>query len=299
MACKTEHLEYILEDIKQNPKDIIAIAGPTCTGKTDLSLALAQKLNLTIINADSRLIFAEMNIGTAKPSETELKSIKHCLINIRKPNEGYSAGSYRNDFDVCLKQAGGKAIVVGGTGLYLRSALENLDMPNIGRDVDLREELKTKELSELTMILDELDPQARHDVDIQNKVRMIRAIEIVKLSGKALSENRSKNKENRYNVAYYGLNFKNRKTLYDLINQRVVTMINNGLIPEVETLVERYGITSTLMSTIGYKEIIGFLKQEYSLAEAQGLIQQKTRLYAKRQMTWFNQNRDLRWLYHD
>lgn len=299
MSAKLEHLAYILDDLEQNPRDIIAIVGPTCTGKTDLSLALAQELKLPIINADSRLIFAEMNIGTAKPSDEELRLIQHCLINIKKPNEQYSAGGYRDDFDLCLKELGGRAIVVGGTGLYLRSALENLDMPDIGRDIELREELKAMELDVLTKMLDQFDPQAREDVDMKNKVRVIRAIEIVKLSGKPLSENRSKKKENRYDAAYYGLNFKNRKTLYDLINKRVIKMINKGLIHEVEALVAKYGVTDTLMGTIGYKEMIGYLQGNYSITEGRKMIQKKTRVYAKRQMTWFNQNPNLRWLYHD
>lgn len=299
MAYREEHLSHILEDLRQRPRNIITIAGPTCTGKTDLSIALAQELKLPIINADSRLIFDEMNIGTAKPSQEELEAVEHHLVNIKKPNEQYSAGAYREDFDRVLEHIGGRAIVVGGTGLYLRSALENLDMPEVGRDHALREELNQMNLDDLVSMLDGLDNQARFDVDIKNKVRLVRAIEIVKLSGKPLSENRSKNKENRYDVAFYGLNFQRRRTLYDLINARVIRMINKGLVHEVEALVNQYGVTDTLLGTIGYKEIIGYLERQYSLSEARRMIQKKTRVYAKRQMTWFRQNREIRWLYHD
>ncbi|MDD9898220.1 MAG: tRNA (adenosine(37)-N6)-dimethylallyltransferase MiaA [Candidatus Melainabacteria bacterium] len=299
MGYKSEHLKHILEDLQRQPRDIITIAGPTCTGKTDLSIALAQELKLPIINADSRLIFQKMNIGTAKPSQEELETVEHHMVNIKEPSEQYSAGAYREDFDQVLQQLAGKAIVVGGTGLYLRSALENLDMPDIGRDDSLRQELNQLELDELLSMLDELDPEARNDVDIKNKVRLVRAIEIVKLSGKPLSENRSKNKENRYDVVFYGLNFQRRRTLYDLINARVVRMINKGLVHEVEALIEEYGVTDTLLGTIGYKEIIGYLERQYSLSEARRMIQKKTRVYAKRQMTWFKQNREIQWLYHD
>lgn len=301
MSFKQAHLEYILKDITQNPKEFIAIVGPTCTGKTDLSLALAQELQVPIINADSRLIYAEMNIGTAKPTQHELNLATHYLVNIRKPNESYSAGDYRRDFDQIISKLEQmpKAIVVGGTGLYLRSALENLEMPTINRDEVLREELKSKSLEELVSTLNQLDPNAHELIDIQNKIRIIRAIEIIQHSGKALLDNRSKTSENRYSTAFYGLNFHNRETLYDLINTRVIRMIEQGLIPEVESLIKQYGVTTTMLATIGYKEIIAYQQDQYSLADAIALIQQRTRNYAKRQLTWFRANQEIQWLYHD
>jgi tRNA dimethylallyltransferase len=302
VSFKQAHLEYILKDIASKPTELIAIVGPTCTGKTDLSLTLAQELKIPVINADSRLIYAEMNIGTAKPTDEELSLASHYLVNIRKPNESYSAGDYRRDFDRVisnLEKAPSKAIVVGGTGLYLRSALENLEMPNISRDETLREELKTKNLEDLNALLNELDPQAHEHIDTQNKIRIIRAIEIIKHSGKALSENRSIAAENRYNTAFYGLNFHNRETLYELINKRVVRMMDQGLVAEVEALIKQYSVTQTMLATIGYKETIACLQGECSLDEAITLIQQRTRNYAKRQLTWFRSNSEIQWLYHD
>ncbi len=301
MSFKQAHLEYILKDITQNPKEFIAIVGPTCTGKTDLSLALAQELQVPIINADSRLIYDEMNIGTAKPTLHELNLATHYLVNIRKPNESYSAGDYRRDFDqiVSKLEQTPKAIVVGGTGLYLRSALENLEMPAINRDEALRGELKNKSLEELISMLNELDPKAQEQIDTQNKIRIIRAIEIIQHSGKALLDNRSKTSENRYSTAFYGLNFHNRETLYDLINTRVIRMIDQGLIAEVESLIKQYGVTTTMLATIGYKEIIAYQQDQCSLADAIAFIQQRTRNYAKRQLTWFRANQEIQWLYHD
>jgi tRNA dimethylallyltransferase len=301
-----EHSQYILNYLETNPHPVVAIVGPTCTGKTDLAIDLAKKLDLEIINCDSRLIFSEMNIGTAKPSEAELNLVKHHLVNIKMPNQTYSAGEYRQDFDKVIKAINfdnnskkPQVLVVGGTGLYVRAALDNLEMPTISRDHELRAELNKLELNELQNILDDLDSTARFEIDIKNKVRIIRAIEIVKLSGKPLKESRSKASSNRYNTAYFGLNFQKRRKLYDLIDSRVVRMINKGLVHEVEALVNNYGITETLLGTIGYKEIIGYLNQEYSLSQARRMIQKKTRLYAKRQMTWFNQNPQLKWLYND
>lgn len=300
------HLEQVIESLEKDPSPIVAIVGPTCTGKTSLAIELGQKLGIEIINCDSRLIFDEMNLGTAKPSKEEMQAVKHHLVNIKKPNETYSAGEFRDDFDKVVKNLSfnpeikkPQLIVVGGTGLYIRAALDNLEMPSVSRDQELREKLKQLELAELLKILEKLDSKAHEDIDIHNKVRVIRAIEIVKLSGKPLVENRSKSSCNRYNTAYFALNFQRRRSLYDLIDKRVVSMIRQGLVHEVEALVNKYGVTETLMGTIGYKEIIDYLNKEYSLSEARRRIQKKTRLYAKKQMTWFNQNRSIKWLYHD
>ena len=306
VAKSMSKLDYILETLDKKPQPVVAIVGPTCTGKTDIAIELGQALGIEIINCDSRLIFQEMNIGTAKPSAEEMEAVKHHLVNIKRPDESYSAGQYREDFDRVMTELNfnpenpkPQVIVVGGTGLYVRSALDNLDMPAVGRDEGLRAELNQKELPELLKMLEDLDPEAHKDVDIHNKVRVVRAIEIVKLSGKPLSENRSRTVTNRYDTAYFAPNFHRRRSLYDLIDKRVVRMINRGLVHEVEALVNKYGITDTMMGTIGYKEIIGYLKKEYSLSQARRMIQKKTRLYAKKQMTWFNQNRAIDWLYHD
>ncbi len=306
MVYSIKHLNFIIQKLEDDA-DFVSICGPTCTGKTDLALALAEKLNIPIINADSRLIFSEMDIGTAKPSDEELEKIKHYLVNIKNPNETYSAGDYRKDFDACFAEIkknssqknGPYAVVVGGTGLYLQSALENLEMPSVNRDDDLRKELSTLELPELLAIMNDLDPDAQNAVDTKNKIRIIRAIEILKSTGKALSEARSKNTENRYNVISFGLNFSSREIHNELINKRVLVMLEKGLVKEVDELINKYGVTRTMLATIGYKEIIAYLQKECSLEEAYAEIQQRTRAYAKRQMTWFKRNQDIIWLNAD
>jgi tRNA dimethylallyltransferase len=296
--------KQIIEDIntKDSKPELIAVVGPTCTGKSDLAIEIAQELNLPIINCDSRLIFKEMNIGTAKPTQTELETVKHHLVNIKVPDSSYSAGDYRTDFDkvfASLKanDQGIKAVVVGGTGLYIRSALDNLNMPEVSRDSGLRDKLNEKSLEELQTMVLELDPEAHKDLDMHNKVRIIRAIEIIQVSGKPLAQNRSKEKTNRYKTLYYGLNFESRRKLYDLINYRVVKMLQRGLVHEVEALVKKYGESEVLQSTIGYREILSYLRGEGSLSEARRKIQKRTRVYAKKQMTWFNQNREIQWFY--
>ncbi len=300
-------LESILNYIDSSEKKLIAVLGPTCTGKSDIAIEIAKHSSAEIINCDSRLIFDEMNIGTAKPSKAELEEVKHHLVNLKKPDEIYSAAEFQKDFDNLIKSHTDekgellkKFVIVGGTGLYAKAALENLNMPELGSNEELREELKAKETEELAKVLNDLDPKAHLQVDMDNKIRLIRAIELVKSSGQPLAELRSKASEDRYDTAYIGLNFERRRTLYDLINARVIKMINKGLVHEVEDLMNRYGESQTLLSTIGYKEIISYLKGEKkSLSEARREIQLKTRRYAKKQMTWFRANTRIKWFYRD
>jgi tRNA dimethylallyltransferase len=291
-------LKEIIDGIQKDPRNIIAILGPTCSGKTSLALALAEKLGFEIINADSRLVFREMSIGTAKPSEEELSIIKHHLIDIRNPDQNYSAAEYRSDFDLLMRKLD-KAIVVGGTGLYLRAALEDLDMPAIPQDYALREDLQAKSLEDLQAELKLLDPDAVTMIDMKNKVRLIRAIEQLKSSGLKLADLRKKLTKDRYDAHYIGLNYHSRDTLYELINKRVLEMIDKGLVQEVQLLLKKYGVTPILMNTIGYGEIINYLQANFNLDEAIALIQQRTRIYAKKQITWFKANPRIKWYYRD
>lgn len=309
--------EQILKDLTSKEEQIIVIAGPTCSGKTSLSLDLAKELNCEIINADSRLIFDEMNIGTAKPellepnkdfvrgdlltpyAEKETK-INHYLVNICKANQEYSSGEYQKDFDtVCesLNRRGAKRIiVVGGSGMYLRAALENLNMPGCSSDIALREELSQKDLKDLVSELETLDPGSLSLVDLNNKRRVIRALEVCKITGGKFSELRLIDTEDRYKAIWYAVSGGEREVLYERINKRVVDMLDQGLLAEVQSLLEKYGPTKTLLNTIGYGEIVSHLQDDLSLDEAVALIQKKTRNYAKRQMTWFRANPRIKWL---
>ncbi len=324
-------LTNMLNLVKQQPAELIAIVGPTASGKTDLTLALAEKLGLEIINADSRVIYQEMNIGTAKPSAEELARVKHHLVDIKSPFERYSAAEYQRDFDQVMiyrsianmseaqkhdvshvsaipREAKNphaatkpRAIVVGGTGLYLRAALEDLDLPGIASDPELRAQIKSKfetqGLNALVNELLEMDPQASGLVDLQNHVRVMRALESVILSGKSLAQLRRKLDKHRYDVLYLGLNYSDRSSLYAGIDSRVHKMIEVGLVEEVHDLLTKYGATETLNSTIGYAEIIEHLNGDINLDQAIAKIQQATRNYAKRQITWFNSNKRINWLY--
>ncbi len=309
------HSEQILgealELVRQQPAQLIAVVGPTATGKTNLALSLASELGLEIINADSRLIYREMNIGTAKPSLEELSLTKHHLVDIKSPAERYSAAEYQRDLDkvyMSLAQErtsevipNPRAIVVGGTGLYLRAALENLDLPGITNDPELRAKIRSKfetqGLNTLVSELLEMDPEASGLIDLKNHVRVMRALESMILSGKSLSQLRRKLDNNRYEVLYLGLNYNERSELYSVINTRVHNMIEAGLVAEVEGLLNKYGETDTLHSTIGYTEIIEHLQGKITLDEAVSKIQQSTRNYAKRQNTWFKNNNKINWFY--
>jgi tRNA dimethylallyltransferase len=294
--------DSILNYIDTSPKKLITIVGPTCTGKTDIAIELAEKFNTQIINADSRLIFKEMDIGTAKPSADELKRVKHHLVNLKSITESYSAGDYQKDFDNVVENiwkidSERKIIVVGGTGLYIKAALENLEMPAVNTNQALRDELNQKSLDELLLMLQEKDSEALALIDVQNKIRVIRALELIISTGKPLNELRTKSREPRYDSLYIGLDFKQREDLYDLINVRVLGMIERGLVEEVKALINKYGRVKAIDSTIGYREVADYLSGLISLDEAVSEIQLRTRRYAKRQMTWFRANPEIQWFY--
>jgi tRNA dimethylallyltransferase len=295
-------IDQAKEILQFSPAEFAVIVGPTCTGKTALAIELAEFFQVPIINADSRLIFQEMNIGTAKPSDLELNLVPHYLVNIKKPNETYSAGEFQKDFDQVANSLPNrlnqpKAIIVGGTGLYIKSALESLLMPSISPDPDLRAKFADYDLPNLQKHLQDLDPDAQNHIDIQNKIRIIRAIEIITYSGQPLKQSRQLATEPRYQVAYIGLNFADRAYLYSLIDTRVLAMFDQGLLAEVQTLLDKYGPSQTLKSTIGYKEVLEHLSGKLSIDEAISLIQKNTRNYAKRQMTWFKANSSIKWFY--
>lgn len=294
----TLDLTKIHELIASSTARLITIVGPTCSGKTALSLALAQKLQLPIINADSRLIYADMNIGSAKPNSTELALAPHYLINLKQVNQGYSSSEYRDDFDKTMEKFS-RAIVVGGTGLYIKTAIANLDLPPYAPNPELRAKLAKYSIQELQELLTQLDSNALSQIDKNNPLRLIRAIEITSQSNKPLAQSIKTKKSDRYSALYIGVNFNKRETLYNLIDQRVIAMIEQGLIEETQNLIDRFGITRALTSTIGYREIVSFLNNEISKQEAIELIQKRTRNYAKRQLTWFRAQPNINWFYHD
>lgn len=280
---------------------IVVIVGPTASGKSDLAVKIAKKFNGEIISADSRQIYRGMDIGTAKPSKKEMTTIKHYLIDIRNPDQDYSAGQYKKDvveaIDRIIK-SGKLPILVGGTGLYVDAVVKNLEFPEVKENKKLREQLE-KEISEKGLgyvfkRLVDLDPEAAYIVDPKNPRRVIRALEIALLSNKKFSEQR-KSGNPLYNVLEIGINLP-LELLRRRIAKRTKQMIKEGLVEEVEELVKKYGPDCKTFDAIGYREIIDYLKEKISLIETIEQINKNTWHYAKRQMTWFKRNPNINWI---
>ena len=275
---------------------VIAVVGATASGKTSYAIELAKKINGEIISADSRLVYKGMDIGTAKPTIDEMQEIPHYMIDVVEPEYNYSVGLYvkeakKHITDIISR--GKVPIVVGGTGLYFRVLLENYDLPDVKPDYELRKELSSYSYEELLEMLTKLDEKAANSVEKNDKKKLIRYIEIIKLAGKPLDLVRGV-KEKEFNVEWVGLNFP-REILYDRINKRVDLMIEQGLIDETKKLLQKHGRISNITDTIGYREVLSYLDGELSLDKAKDKLKQNTRNYAKRQLTWFRKNEQINW----
>jgi len=288
---------------------IVAIVGPTASGKTDIAIALAQLLDGEIISADSRLVYKDFDIGTAKPTKEERAQVPHHLIDIAHPEKTYSVGLYKKQAEQIIKDItnrGKLPIIAGGTGFYVKAVLEGLNLPGVDADAEFRSRMdelaKTRGREHLHDMLKELDPDAAEKIHPNNKYRVIRALELCHNMNKPASAAQTITTPD-YEVVYIGLNAEDREFLYDRINKRVDIMLEQGLVQEVENLINKYGktlsILETLGKTLGYKEICGYLDGEYSLEQAVELIKQKTRNFAKRQLTWFRANKNIHWFYID
>lgn len=282
--------------MNQKKNKVIAVVGATASGKTAYAVELARRVNGEIISADSRLVYKGLDIGTAKPDMDERFGIPHYMIDIVEPEVDYSVGLYANEARNIIEDIisrGKTPIIAGGTGLYFRILLENYDLPKINPDYELREALSKLSFSELYEMLVNLDAEAAKLVVQNDKRRAIRFIEIVKLTGSPVSEVRGL-KEPEFEVEWIGLNYP-REELYDRINRRVDLMIEQGLVDETKNLLAKHGRINNIINTIGYREITSYLDGELTLEEAKDKLKQNTRNYAKRQLTWFRKNPDIKW----
>ena len=272
----------------------LVIAGPTGVGKTDLSLKLAEKLKTEIISADSMQIYKGMDIGTAKIKPEETNGIKHYIIDIVFPDEDYSVGNFERDVNKILSEKEKNSeniIIAGGTGLYINAVTDGIsELPE--KDKDLRKIFSEKTLEELQKELYALDPESYNEIDIKNKVRVVRALEVCILSGKKFSVLKNKNiKRNNFNFLKVLL-LRDRQELYDRIDRRVDLMMQEGLLEEAEEIYDKYSSSLHKVSAIGYKELFSYFDGELSLDEAVDKIKMESRRYAKRQMTWFRKEKD-------
>jgi len=282
-------------------KKIIVILGPTASGKSELGLKLAKKYNGEIVSADSRQIYKGMDIGTANPNKKDRKIIKHYLIDIKNPNQLYTVWEYKRSAIEAMNQIikrGKVPFLVGGTGLYIKAVVDNLEIPKVKPDWKLRKSLelkiKTRGLKSLYDELIEIDPEAAYIVDSQNPRRIIRALEVAIKTKKPFSQQRKKG-ESLFNVLEIGLSVSEEK-LKEKIEKRADKMIKMGLIKEVKNLIKIYDKNLSTFDAIGYREIIDYLNKEISLAEATEKIKKNTWHFAKRQMTWFKYDKCIHWI---
>ncbi len=269
---------------------LICIVGPTGSGKTSLALKLADFYHAPIINADAFQIYQEMDIGTAKIAKNIEDYKKHYLLDIVKPNQSYSVKQYQDDFRKVyyeLKKEYQTIIVCGGTGLYLKAALYDYKFEDEEEaDVSDLEELSNEELAD---ILNKLDPKAFETIHMNNRKRVIRAIQIARTHDVNKSESIDQQEHKlvvNEEVKFLFLN-PDRKALYENINKRVDIMFEQGLVDEVKGLLDKYELSNTAKAAIGYKEVIDYFEGKYSLEEAKELIKKRSRNYAKRQATFF------------
>lgn len=280
-------------------KKVIAIVGATASGKTAYAIELAKKIDGEIISADSRLVYKGFDIACAKPTIEERDRIPHYMIDIVEPEIDYSAGLYEIEAKKCIENiiARGKTpVITGGTGLYYRVLLEHYDLPKVEPDYEYREELKKENTTALYDSLSKLDPVCALKIDANDKKKIIRALEVIHITGKPMSELQGQ-KEPEYEVEWVGRNFP-RNELYDRINRRVDLMFENGIIEETKSLLRRHGRIPNIIYTIGYQEVIAYLDGILTLEQAKEKLKQNTRNYAKRQLTWFRKNENIKWNYY-
>ena len=290
-----------------NRQNIIAIVGPTASGKTALGVFLAENLGAEIVSCDSMQIYKQMDIATAKPTAEEMHGIKHHLIDFLPPDSSYSVASFCRDAAEAVNDISSRGklpIIVGGTGLYLDSFLNSISFLDGANNTEIRSRLnltlKEKGVEYLYARLCEVDPEAAEKIHPNNALKIIRALEVFESSGFTITEQirQSRSSQGRYNVLYIGISYRDREKLYDRINSRVDLMLEKGLLNETKNFYE--GKTSeTSVAAIGYKELKPYLDGERSLEECVEALKLSTRHYAKRQLTWFRRNENIIWFYAD
>lgn len=285
---------------------VLAVVGPTASGKTALAVELAKRLGGEIVSADSMQIYKGMDIASAKPTEAEKQGIPHHMMDFLPPETPYSVAEYVKAARACILEIHKRQklpILVGGTGLYVDSLLTGTQFIETETDFDLRARLETefdalggeKMLEKLAAF--DRDTAAR--LHPNNRKRIIRAFEVYTLTGKTMTEAlaASREKPSPYTPCYLGIAYENRAILYDRINRRVDIMLENGLLAEARAFFQ--GVPDTAAQAIGYKELKPYLDGVLSLDEAVENLKRATRNYAKRQITWFKRNPQIHWIYAD
>ena len=289
-------------------KPLIILTGPTAVGKTELSIKLAKAIDGEIISADSMQVYKYMDIGSAKIKPEEMQGVMHHMIDILEPTQDYNVVSFQTKVKECLEeiyQRNHIPILVGGTGFYIQAIVKDIDFTDNQENSEVRGELEAVLMEKgpeyVHAMLRAIDPASADAIHYNNAKRVIRAIEFYRLTGERISEHNEKEraKESAYRSCYFVLN-DDREKLYQRIDKRVDLMIQEGLVKEVQKLMDMgCQRESTAMQGLGYKEIIAYLEGEISLDEAIYMIKRDTRHFAKRQLTWFRREKDVIWIDKD
>ncbi len=283
---------------------LLVICGPTASGKTAVGVRLAEIYGGEVVSADSMQIYKGLAVSTAKPSPDEMRGIPHHMMDFLEPDEEFSVADYVRRASECIRDIhsrGKLPVLVGGTGLYINSLVDNISFDHIESDSSMRKNLEeeAEKMGKEYMHekLRRLDPEAADKIHPNNAIRVIRAIEMCLLSGRTGEQNRAESRKNQspYKLCMIGLTCFDRSVLYERINKRVDNMLSEGLEDEVRQVYTEYK-PRTAFNAIGYKELLPYLKGECTLEEAADIIKQETRRYAKRQLTWFRRDARITWV---
>ncbi len=286
-----------------SPQRVLFLVGPTASGKSRLSLDIADLIDIEIVSADSRQVYRTMDIGTAKPSREELGRVAHHLIDIRMPSEACNAGEYgrlARDAIASILARKKTPAVIGGSGLYIRAIADGV-FEGYFRDDAIREKLNAQAehegMESLYKRLSNIDPDAAAKIHPNDRKRVVRALEVWELSRQPITHiQKTRTTPGNFEACFYGLEW-SRAELHRRIEERVESMVQSGLVREVQTLKDTgYGPELNALDSVGYKEVFQFLDGGLSFGEMVLLIKQRTRRFAKRQMTWFRKDKRIRWI---
>ena len=286
-------------------KRIAAVVGPTASGKTALAVALAKQFNGEVVSADSMQIYRKLNIGTAKPTAEEMQGVPHHMLDVADPGESYSVSRYEKEAAACVEDIlsrGKLPIVCGGTGLYVDALIRGGGFLESGVDSGLRaqleEEWNVRGGEAMLQRLASFDPDSAARLHLNDKKRIIRAVEVYLQTGITITAHNARTAAlpPRYDAVMIGLRTEPRQILYSRIDRRVTKMLDAGLEQEARQLLESGDLAGTAAQAIGYKEMLAYFRGEATLEQAADLIRQKSRNYAKRQLTWFQRDDRVHWI---
>ncbi|MGM9678122.1 MAG: tRNA (adenosine(37)-N6)-dimethylallyltransferase MiaA [Butyricicoccus sp.] len=289
-------------------QQLICIAGPTASGKTALSIALAKLLDTEIISSDSMQLYRGMDIGTAKPDMAERDGVVHHMFDVAEAGETFSVARYQQMADACAQDIlsrGRVPIVCGGTGLYLDALIDGSTFSGDETNLEAREKYnaiaREQGAHALHEMLHAVDPESAERIHENNVKRVVRALEVYEQTGMTIGEMNAKNKrpEPKYDAILFALCPTDRQTLYDRIDRRVDRMVELGLLEEARRLLEEGRLTGTAGQAIGYKELVPYLQGEAPLSDCLDTLKRASRNYAKRQLTWLRRDARVNWIYYD